>query len=72
MSLAIPQSNMTLEAHEYAAIFPELSDDRLAELAQDIREYGLLDKIDLYEGKILDGRGLYRACSSRDFVWLRA
>ena len=62
MSAAILQEDVALEAHEYANIFPELSDDRLAELAQDIREHGLLDKIDLYEDKILDGRGRYRAC----------
>ncbi len=62
MSAAIPQEDVALEAHEYANIFPELSDDRLAELVQDIREHGLLDKIDLYEDKILDGRGRYRAC----------
>jgi hypothetical protein len=62
MSAAIPQEDVALEFHEYANIFPELSDDRLAELAEDIREHGLLDKIDLYDGKILDGRGRYRAC----------
>jgi ParB-like chromosome segregation protein Spo0J len=61
-SEAIPQEDVALEFHEYANIFPELTDDRLAELAQDIREHGLLDKIALYEDKILDGRGRYRAC----------
>ena len=62
MSAAIPQEDVVLEFHEFANIFPELTDDRLAELAQDIREQGLLDKIALYEDKILDGRGRYRAC----------
>lgn len=61
-SAVIPQEDVALEFHEYANIFPELTDDRLAELAQDIREHGLLDKIALYEDKILDGRGRYRAC----------
>ena len=62
ISAAIPQEDVALEFHEYANIFPELNEERLAELAEDIREHGLLDKIDLYEGKILDGRGRYRAC----------
>ena len=62
MSAAISEEDLALEFHEYANIFPELIDDRLAELAQDIREHGLLDKIALYEGNILDGRGRYRAC----------
>jgi hypothetical protein len=61
-SAVIPQEDVALEFHEYANIFPELTDDLLAELAQDIREHGLLDKIALYEDKILDGRGRYRAC----------
>jgi ParB-like chromosome segregation protein Spo0J len=61
-SVVIPQGTTTLGFHHYADIFPELSDDRLAELAQDIREHGLLDKIVTFEDKILDGRGRYRAC----------
>ena len=46
-----PEEDVALEIHEYANIFPELSDDRLAELAQDIREQGLLDKIDCMTGR---------------------
>lgn len=58
----VPPEDVALESHEYANIFPELSNDRLAELAQDIHEHGLLDKIVLLDGKILDGRGRHRAC----------
>ena len=61
-SVVIPQGTTTLGFHHYADVFPELTDDRLAELAQDIREHGLLDKIVTFEDKILDGRGRYRAC----------
>jgi ParB-like chromosome segregation protein Spo0J len=39
-----------------------LAEERLHELAQDIKDRGLLDPIMLYEGQILDGRGRYRAC----------
>jgi hypothetical protein len=35
---------MEFEAHEYVSIFPELSDEHLADLAQDIREQGLRDQ----------------------------
>jgi hypothetical protein len=61
-SMAPPEEAVTLESHEYANIFPELSDERLAELVQNIRENGLLDKIVLLDGKILDGRGRHQAC----------
>lgn len=61
-SAAPPEEDVPLESHEYANIFPVLNDERLAELAQDIHEHGLVDKIDLLDGKILDGRGPYLAC----------
>jgi ParB-like chromosome segregation protein Spo0J len=48
--------------HPFADIFPMLAEERLHELAQDIKDRGLLDPITLYEGQILDGRGRYRAC----------
>ena len=48
--------------HPFANIFPMLAEERLHELAQDIKDRGLLDPITLYEGQILDGRGRYRAC----------
>jgi hypothetical protein len=48
--------------HPFAEIFPMLAGERLRELAQDIKEHGLLDPVVLYEGKILDGRCRYVAC----------
>jgi ParB-like chromosome segregation protein Spo0J len=51
-----------LPFHPFANIFPMLAEERLHELAQDIKDRGLLDPITLYEGQILDGRGRYRAC----------
>jgi hypothetical protein len=58
----IPAADWSLQFHEYSCIFPEHSDESQAQLAQAIRERGLLDKIVMYQGKILDGRGRYRAC----------
>lgn len=51
-----------MESHEYASIFPMLSDAELKSLSADIAEKGLLVPITTYEGKILDGRNRYRAC----------
>jgi ParB-like chromosome segregation protein Spo0J len=48
--------------HPYANIFPMLAEERLHELAQDIKDRGLVDPIMLYEGQILDGRCRYLAC----------
>lgn len=51
-----------LEFHEYANIFPMLSDEELEELSADIKENGLNDPVTLYQGKVLDGRNRTRAC----------
>jgi ParB-like chromosome segregation protein Spo0J len=51
-----------LQFHELAKIFPLMDEARFDELVEDIRTNGLIDPIDLYEGKVLDGRNRYRAC----------
>jgi hypothetical protein len=48
--------------HPFANIFPMLAEERLHELAQDIKDRGLLDPIVLLDGQILDGRCRYVAC----------
>lgn len=51
-----------MKTHEYADLFPMLSDAELKSLSADIAENGLQAPITTYEGKILDGRNRYRAC----------
>jgi hypothetical protein len=55
---------VSYEFHPAADLFPLMETESAAfgELVQDIRENGLLDSIELFEGKILDGRNRYRAC----------
>lgn len=50
-----------LEFHEAANIFP-LDEEHLDELAADIRQNGQLVPIELFGGKILDGRRRWLAC----------
>jgi hypothetical protein len=45
-----------------AQLFPPMSDDEFAAMAEDIKEHGLVDPIILHEGKILDGVHRLRAC----------
>ena len=50
-----------MEYHELADIFP-LDEGQLFLLAEDIQENGLREKIETFEGRILDGRRRFLAC----------
>ncbi len=52
----------TMKAHRYAKLFPATGEAELAELADDIREYGQREAIETYGGTILDGRSRFKAC----------
>jgi hypothetical protein len=53
---------MNMDFHPIANVWPLMDDDKLSELAEDIRENGLINPIWTYEGKVLDGRNRYKAC----------
>jgi len=53
---------MNYDAHPAANIFPMMPEADLEEMAADIKENGLLNPIEIFEGKIIDGRNRYRAC----------
>lgn len=51
------------EVHPVADLFPMLADDELRELAEDIKQRGLLQPVVLdAEGRVLDGRNRLAAC----------
>lgn len=52
----------TYTFHEAANLFPMLAADKLEELANNIKQTGLLNPIVLHQGQILDGRNRYLAC----------
>jgi ParB-like nuclease domain len=52
-----------IEVHPLAAVFPMMTDDELADLADDIKQHGLLHPIVLdADGVLIDGRNRLRAC----------
>jgi hypothetical protein len=53
--------SVPLKFHRLAAIFPPMEGAEFEELVADIKANGLREKIDLYQGKIVDGRNRYRA-----------
>ena len=60
-----PGAAMTkLEFHPVASVFPLMNGPDFDDLVADIREHGLLEAIWLHrDGRIIDGRNRYRACS---------
>jgi ParB-like chromosome segregation protein Spo0J len=52
-----------MQVHPLAAVFPMMTDDELADLADDIKEHGLIHPIVLdADGTLVDGRNRLRAC----------
>jgi len=61
--VAAKQQQQELKVHPAADIFPMLSDEDLADLAEDIRANGQLFPIMLdHEGRLVDGRNRLKAC----------
>jgi hypothetical protein len=52
-----------LKPHDISRIFPAMSAEAFAALKADIAANGVHEPIVIYEGKILDGRNRYRACT---------
>jgi N6-adenosine-specific RNA methylase IME4 len=59
--------SVTLEYHPLANLFPLIEGEEFAALVADIRANGVHDPIDLYQGKILDGRNRHRAAIAAEF-----
>lgn len=60
---ATESAALMIEVHPFAARFPMLSDDEIADLAEDIKANGLIHPIVLdAEGLLIDGRNRLRAC----------
>jgi hypothetical protein len=54
-------SGKAIPFHPLADKFPLIGSEELKELAEDIRENGMLERITIHEDKILDGRNRYLA-----------
>jgi N6-adenosine-specific RNA methylase IME4 len=53
-----------MEFHEVANIFPLMHGNEFEDLVSDIKANGLREAIWTYQGKIIDGRNRFRACSA--------
>jgi hypothetical protein len=59
-----PAKQAPLELHEFCKMVPEHSTEDYRRLVEDLKKTGrLIEAITTFEGKILDGRGRYRACA---------
>ena len=62
MTMMADGAPKALQMHPAAALFPRMHGPRFEELKEDIRQRGLIHKIVLCEGKVLDGRNRLSAC----------
>jgi N6-adenosine-specific RNA methylase IME4 len=51
-----------MKAHEYAKLFPMATDEEIQNMADDIKQRGLLNPIIVLDDEILDGRNRHKAC----------
>jgi hypothetical protein len=65
-----------MQVHPIAARYPMLSDDEIAELAEDIKQHGLIHEIVVDGDILIDGRNRFKACevagiepTFRPFPW---
>nr|WP_329912009.1 ParB/RepB/Spo0J family partition protein [Streptomyces sp. SP18BB07] len=59
----MPHQERLIETHPIASLFPQLDEDELRALADDVQARGLLHPIVLDpQGRLLDGRGRLKAC----------
>lgn len=58
-----PRASASLQAHPAAELFQLLAGDEYGAFKKDIADNGLVEPIWLCDGKILDGRNRYRACT---------
>ena len=54
------------EPHEFATLFPAMTQEEYTRLCDDIGEHGLIEPITLWRGKILDGVHRWKACRACD------
>ena len=52
-----------MEFHEVANLFPMMTPDEFAGLKEDIDRNGQIDPVWIHDGKIIDGRNRYLACT---------
>ncbi len=51
-----------LPIHELCAIFPDIDGKEFEDFVEDIKDNGQLEKIETYEGKVIDGKNRQSAC----------
>lgn len=55
---------MTFPYHPAANIMPAMSPEEFAELVASVSKNGLLEKIELFDGQVIDGRSRQEACKN--------
>jgi N6-adenosine-specific RNA methylase IME4 len=66
--MTIQSDRGDMQPHDFADLFPLMSDPDLNGLVESIRSNGLREAIVTHEGKILDGRNRYAACAKAGVV----